>query len=60
MINAQTFRKQSVLRFDHVAITVARKFGVHPVAWLARFAVSNAIWQHDEKFRRVEWLIFAE
>src|SRR6266550_171581 len=60
VIYAEPFREQAVLCFDHVEVTVARKFGVHAVAWLARFAVPNAVRQHDKKFCRIERLIFPE
>jgi hypothetical protein len=33
---------------------------VHTVARFTRFAVANPVWQHDEKFCRVEWLIFSK
>src|SRR5262249_2899153 len=53
-------RKQTILRFHHVEITIAREFRVHPIARLARFAVADSVWQHDKKFRRIERLIFPE
>ena len=60
VIHSEAFSEQSVLRVDHVEITVAREFGVHAVAGLARFAVTDAVRQHDEKFRRIERLIFSK
>ena len=33
---------------------------MQPVARLARFAVADSVRQHDEKFRRIKWLIFTE
>ena len=60
MIYAEAFGEQSVIRLDHVEVTVAREFCVHAVARLARFAVANPVRQHDEKFRRVERLIFSK
>ena len=33
---------------------------MHPVARFARFAVTDPIGQHDEKFRRIERLILSE
>ena len=60
VIHAEAFGEQSVIRLDHVEITVAREFRVHAVARFARFAVANPVRQHDEKFRRVERLIFSK
>ncbi len=60
VIYAHAIGQQAILRFDHVDVTVARKFGVQSIAWLARFAVTDAIWHYDKKFRCIEWLIFAE
>ena len=33
---------------------------MHPVARFGRLAVADPVRQHDEKLRRIEWLIFAE
>ena len=33
---------------------------MHAVTRLARFAVANSVRQHDEKFRRIERLIFSK
>src|SRR5437016_9999543 len=60
MINAESFGEQTVLRFNHVEVTVAREFRVHSVTRLARFAVADAVRQHDEEFRRIERLILPE
>ena len=60
VIHSEAFGEQTILRLDHVEITVARKFCVHSVARLARFAVADPVRQHDEKFRRIERLTFAE
>ncbi len=60
MINAEAFGEQAVLRFNHIEIAVARKPRVHSVTRLARFPVAYAIRQDDEKFRRVQRLIFPE
>jgi hypothetical protein len=60
MIDAQPLRKQAILRFDHVDVSVAREFRMHPVARFARFAVTDPVWQHDEKFRGIKRLIFPE
>src|SRR4029077_20834400 len=37
-----------------------REFRVHPIAWLARFAVTDPIGQDDKKFRRVKRLVFSK
>ena len=60
VVHAQSFGQQAVLRFHHVAVSVARKFCVHAVARLARFAVADPVRQNDEKFRRIQRLIFPE
>ena len=60
MINAESFGEQTVLRFNHVEVTVTREFRVHSVTRLARFAVADAVRQHDEEFRRIERLILPE
>ena len=60
MIHAEPFGQQSILRLDHVAIAVTRKLRVHSIARLARFAVADAVRQHDEKFRGIERLTCAE
>ena len=60
VIHSKAFGEQSVIRLHHVEVTVAREFCVHAVARLARFAVANPVRQHDEKFCRVERLIFSK
>ena len=60
VIYAKAFGEQSVIRLHHVEVAVAREFCVHAVARLARFAVADPVRQHDEKFRRVERLIFSK
>src|SRR6266571_407263 len=41
MIHLYSFGEQSVLRFEHVAIAVSRKFCVERIAWLAGLAVAE-------------------
>src|SRR5207248_11328646 len=41
-------------------VTIARKFRVHPIARLARFAMTDRVWQNDKKLCCIEWLIFSE
>src|ERR1051325_1291320 len=60
MIYAEAVCQQPILRLDHVDVTVAGKLRVHAVARLARFAVTDSVWQHDEVFRSVERLLFSE
>lgn len=60
MIHSESVGQQSILRFDHVEVTIMRQFCVHPIAWLTRFSVTDPVGQDDEKFRRVEWLIFSK
>ena len=52
--------EQTILGFDHVAITVMRKFRVKASLGLARFAMPDAIRKDDEIFFRIQWLIFSE
>src|ERR1700693_6136224 len=60
VIDAESVSEQSILRVDHIEVAVTRKFRVHSVARLARFAVTDSVREHDEKFRNIERLIFAE
>src|SRR5207302_10384813 len=60
MIDAEPVGQQSILRFHHVDVTVARKLRVQPIAWFTRFAVTNSVRKHDEKFCRIERLTFSE
>ena len=60
VIYAKAFGEQSVIRLHHVEVTVTREFRAHAVARFARFAMTDPVRQHDEKFRRVEWLIFSK
>ena len=60
MIDSEPFGKQTILRFHHVEIPVVRKFCAHSVARLARFAVTDSVREDDEKFRRIERLVFRE
>src|SRR6266542_6741528 len=60
MADTEPFGEQTVIRLNHVEISVAREFCMHAVARLARFAMTDAVRQHDEKFHRIEWLIFTE
>ena len=60
MIHPEAFAEQAILRFDHVAISVAGKFRVHSIARFARFAVTDVIRQDDEKLRHIERLARAE
>ena len=56
MIHRESVGEQTVIRFNHVEIAVARKFCVHAVTGLARFAVADPVRQHDEKFRSIQRL----
>ena len=58
MVDAEPFGKQTILRFHHVEVAVAREFCMQPVAGLARFAVTDSVRKNDEKLRRVERLTF--
>jgi hypothetical protein len=60
VIHAKAFGEQSVIRLHHVEVTVTWEFGVHAVAGLARLAVADPVRQHNEKFCRVERLIFSK
>ena len=60
VVHAQSVGQQAILRFDHVEVSVARKFRMHPVARLARFAVADRIRQDDEELCHIERLIFPE
>jgi len=57
VIHTESLGKQPILRAHHVDVTVAGKFRVHPVAWLARFAVTDPS-GNTMKLRRIERLIF--
>jgi hypothetical protein len=54
MIHAESFRKQPVLRFDHVEITVVREMSTKAIARLARFAVAYSVRQDDEIAGRIQ------
>ena len=60
VIDAQAFREQPVLRLDHVAVAVLRKFRAQAVTGLGGLAVSDAVGQHDEVASRVEGLARAK
>src|SRR5712692_5130324 len=60
MIDCKSIGQQSILRFHHVDVTVARKLRVQSIARLARFAVADSIREHDEKSRGVEQLVLSE
>jgi hypothetical protein len=60
MVDAEPVGEQTVLRIDHVRITVLRKTRPEPVARLRGFSMADAVGQHDEIFRRVEQLACAE
>jgi hypothetical protein len=60
MVHAQALGEQTVLRIDHVRVTVLRKSRLEPIARLRGFSVTDAVGQHDEVFRRVEELARAE
>src|SRR4051812_42916824 len=60
VVHAEPVSEQTILRLDHVHVAVARKLRVQAVAWLARFAVADAIRHDDEKFRGIERLARAE
>ena len=60
VIHSEPLSEQTVIRFNHIEVTVMREFCVHPVTWLARFAVTDPVRQHDEVFRRIERLIFTK
>ena len=60
MVHSEPFGEQSILRFDHIAITVVWKLCLHSVSGLARFAVSDPVRQHGEEFRRIQRLILPE
>ena len=60
VIHSESFGEQTVIRLNHVDITVMREFRVHAIARLARFAVTDPVRQHDEIFRRVERLILSK
>src|SRR6266481_9575670 len=60
MIHAESVGQQSILRLHHVDVTVTRKLRMQSVARLARFAVADSIGEHNEKFCRIERLIFSE
>ncbi len=60
VIHAKATGQQSILRFDHVDVPVARKLRVQPVARFARFAVTDSVRKNDEKFCGIERLVFSE
>ena len=60
VIDSKSFREQTVIGLNHVNITVMRKFCVHSVARFTRFAVTDPVRQHNEKFCRIQRLIFSK
>src|SRR5437763_14358917 len=60
VVHAEPVGEQTILRLDHVHVAVVRKLRVHAVAWLARFAVADAIRLDDEELHRAERLARAE
>src|SRR5207244_11664824 len=54
------FGEQSVLRFDHVAIAVAREFCVESITWLAGLAVAEVVRQDEKVARGVQGLALVE
>src|SRR6266567_4117540 len=60
MVYAQAFLEQLVLRGDHVVVVVLRKVGVHAVARLARFSMTDVVGKDDEIATGVEELAGTE
>ena len=56
MVDLQPISEQRVLRADHVVVGVVGEPRMEAVAWLARFAVADAVGQDDEIARRIEQL----
>lgn len=56
MFHPEACGEKLILRFHHVAVTVAGKSCVPAVARFARISVSDVIGQDDEKFRGIEGL----
>src|SRR6266850_6450286 len=52
MVYEEAFGQQSILRLDHVAISVVRKAGAKTVARLARTAVTDPVGKNNEISRR--------
>src|SRR5271169_6300602 len=60
MANAEAFCYQAVLRRDHIAVVVARKFRPHTVGRLGRFSVADGVGQHYEVLARVQRLTWTK
>jgi hypothetical protein len=43
VVHLQVFRKEQVLRLDHIVVIVVRESGVQAITWLTRFAVAYRI-----------------
>src|SRR5262249_12573656 len=60
MIDMESLGEKLMVRRDHVDIAVVREFRVQSIARLARFSVTNAVWQDDVVLCRVKELTLTE
>src|ERR1700675_156034 len=60
MVDAQSFLQQFALRRHHVVVVVLGKAGVHAIARLARFSVTDVVRKDYEIAARVEQLTGAK
>ena len=60
MPQTETLGEQAILRIDHVGVIVFREFCSKAIRGLRTAAVTDAVWNDEVVFRRIEWLAGTE